>query len=436
MNSNTLLQDYVKTGSETAFRHLVEQYIAFVYSVALRYVQGDRSFAQDITQAVFTELAKKAHKLPHNLMLGGWLHRHTCFVATSMTRAERRRRKYEKQAVEMNALDYETDENWKRLAPHLDDAMNRLRDKDRMLITLRFFERFDYRSIGESLGITDDTAQKRVSRAVEKLRASLLRRGITISTTTLLAALTGQIIFEAPAGVAATISAAALVSAAAKTGAINLAVVKFMTSITMKTALAALAIGGVATTFVWQHQIKNKLRAENLRLQEQIEQVRIAVQPSNNQTPLIDQEELRRLREDHAEVLRLRGQISRLRNATREALVKAGKPAVTPKTESLPSHNMNGQIDEVFPPGTVNFTGGAVMQVLEIYKEMTGRELILSPEVVNNPKLINIKPDKAMKRSEVVKLIEDTLREQAALEFKPMDDQRYTVSYSPALIRK
>jgi DNA-directed RNA polymerase specialized sigma24 family protein len=89
--SQKLLAQYVQTGSDTAFRELVTRYIDLVYSAALRLVEGDMHRAEDVAQIVFTNLARLAPTLPNDVMLGGWLHRDTCFAASNMMRRERRR---------------------------------------------------------------------------------------------------------------------------------------------------------------------------------------------------------------------------------------------------------------------------------------------------------------------------------------------------------
>src|SRR4051794_34638247 len=101
-DSQTLLADYVTNGSEPAFRELVTRYIDLVYTAAVRLVNGDRHLAEDIAQTVFADLARMAGTLSKEVMLGGWLHRHTCFVAATVIRTERRRQSRERQAVEMN----------------------------------------------------------------------------------------------------------------------------------------------------------------------------------------------------------------------------------------------------------------------------------------------------------------------------------------------
>src|SRR3970040_2335326 len=92
-----LLAQYAESGSETAFRELVTRYVDLVYSTAVRLVNGDTHLAEDVTQTVFTALARKARALSKDVMLGGWLHRHTCFVALNTMRSERRRHARERQ---------------------------------------------------------------------------------------------------------------------------------------------------------------------------------------------------------------------------------------------------------------------------------------------------------------------------------------------------
>src|SRR5882724_8180411 len=99
-----LLRAYAQEHSEAAFQELVSGYVDLVYSTAIRRVGGDTQLAEDVTQQVFTCLARKAASLPPDVMLGGWLHRHTGFVASTAMRGEQRRRNRERLAVEMNAL--------------------------------------------------------------------------------------------------------------------------------------------------------------------------------------------------------------------------------------------------------------------------------------------------------------------------------------------
>src|SRR5437773_6680939 len=180
-----LLRRYTEERAEPAFGELVARHIDLVFSAALRVVGGDRHLAQDVTQTVFADLARKARSLPRDVVLAGWLYRHACFTAAKTVRTERRRQAREKAAMEMNALQDNTEPNWEQIAPVLDEAMNHLSASDRDAIVLRFLKREDFRAVGSALGVGEDAAQKRVSRALDKLRNFLRRRGVTLTATAL-----------------------------------------------------------------------------------------------------------------------------------------------------------------------------------------------------------------------------------------------------------
>ena len=245
-DAQSLLQRYVEHGSESAFRELVTRYIDFVYSVALRRVGGNVHLAQDVAQTVFTDLVRKARKLPPDVMLGGWLHRHTCFVSSTAVRHERRRQARERNAVEMNALHAPADADWQQLVPILDEAVDQLGADDRKAIILRFFEGLDLREVGAAFGATDDAAQKRVSRAVDKLRELLTQRGVTLTVTALATALAGRAVTAAPVGLATTVSGGALLAGASSAG-LAAVVLKLLAPIPVKLALGAIAVATLAT---------------------------------------------------------------------------------------------------------------------------------------------------------------------------------------------
>src|SRR5436190_15013434 len=210
-----LLWRYTEERAEPAFGELVARHIDLVFSAALRVVSGDRHLAQDVTQTVFADLARKARSLPRDVVLAGWLYRHACFTAAKAVRAERRRRIREKTAMEMNALQANTEPNWEQIAPVLDEAMNQLRASDRDAIVLRFLKRQDFRAVGSALGVGEDAAQKRVSRAVDKLRTFLSRRGVTLTATTLGTTLATEAVVAAPTGLAVSVTATSLAGVAA-----------------------------------------------------------------------------------------------------------------------------------------------------------------------------------------------------------------------------
>jgi RNA polymerase sigma factor (sigma-70 family) len=244
--SQTLLADYVRNGTEAAFRELVTRYLDLVYSTALRLVGGDTHLAQDVAQIVFTDLARKARSLPKDILLGGWLHRDACFVAGKTMRGRRRRQAREQQAAEMNALHDNSEPDLSHLGPLLDEAIERLPAADRTAILLRFFEHRDFRSIGLVLGSNEDTAQKRVSRALEKLHSLLQHRGVSLSVVALGTLLSAQAVTAAPPGLAVVLTGAALATGGTS-GGISATFFKIMTISQVKLGiLGALVIGGLA----------------------------------------------------------------------------------------------------------------------------------------------------------------------------------------------
>ena len=202
-DTQDLLEHFIRDGSETAFRELVTRYVDLVHSTAVRLVDGDTHRAEDVSQIVFADLAKMASKLSGTSTLGGWLHRHTCFVARTVMRGERRRQARERQAVEMNTLNEQG--VLAEVAPVLDEAIQELGADDRDAILLRFFERRNLRSVGEALGINENVAQKRVARAVQELALLLQRRGVALSGAALAGGLAAGAVKAAPAGLALSI---------------------------------------------------------------------------------------------------------------------------------------------------------------------------------------------------------------------------------------
>src|SRR5437588_8588660 len=197
-----VLQPYRRERSESAFGELVTRHIDLVYSAALRVAGGDRHLAEDVTQVVFMDLARKARGLPRDVLLAGWLHRHTSYTAAKAVRTERRRKTREQIAMEMRALDDNTESPWERIAPHLDEGLNQLSASDRDAIVLRFLKRQDLRAVGAALGISEDAAQKRVSRALDKLRGVLSRRGVALTVTGLASEMAADEVSDAPVALA------------------------------------------------------------------------------------------------------------------------------------------------------------------------------------------------------------------------------------------
>lgn len=246
MDANALLRAYVQEDSEAAFQELVNRYIDLVFSTAIRRVGGNHQLAEDVSQQVFTDLACKAASLPKNVMLGGWLHRHTGFVASTLLRAEIRRQNRERKALEMNVINEPSEADWNQLAPVLDEAMDQLDSSDRDALVLRFFEQQDLRAVGAALGITDDAAQKRVSRAVERLRELVVSRSSVIWPVAGLSLILGtHSVHSAPVGLGLKVGKAALAAGAG--AGLTATVFNWFSPGAAKIALAAVAAIVIAT---------------------------------------------------------------------------------------------------------------------------------------------------------------------------------------------
>ncbi len=322
--SQQLLADYVKNGSESAFRDLVARYINSVHSTALRLVNGDTHLAEDITQTVFVNLARKARTLPPQVMIGGWLHRDTCFAAGTIMRGERRRHFRERQAVAMNNPEDHTAANLALVGPILDEAINQLEPDDRTAILLRFFEQLEFRAVGEALGSNEDAARMRVNRALDKLQVLLKNRGVAFSAAALGTALAAGFVSAAPLGLAATVAGTALAGGAA--GGATATLLNFMTMTKIKIAIvSAVAVAAVATDAV-QHQTIKGLHQQTAALEQQVAQVaplqeqlaRAAQEAANAGGGALSQAQVRDLARLRNEVSQLRGQTNELAKARQE----------------------------------------------------------------------------------------------------------------------
>jgi len=181
-NDADLLRRYDESGDEQAFSELVQRHLGLVHATALRQL-GNPQAAADVTQAVFCLLWRKCRRLIGIPDLTGWLHRAACYKSAEAIRAERRRRFHESEAATMSppfATECAPDP-WAGVAPHLDAALERLGEAERQLILARFFRRQSLRELGEFLGVSEDAARMRVSRALDRLRRHLAAAGAAVT---------------------------------------------------------------------------------------------------------------------------------------------------------------------------------------------------------------------------------------------------------------
>src|SRR2546430_1804210 len=250
------LRRYAEHRDEAAFTDLVQRHVNLVFSAALRQTGGTAQPAEDVTQTVLADLARKACPLARRGGITGWLYISTRFAAAKMRRAEQRRKTREHEVTEMNATsgDEASPSHWQELAPLLDEAMHDLKAQDREAVLLRYFQSRDFKSVGAALGLSEGAAQMRVSRAVERLRRALMRRGIVVSAAALAATLGSDAMVSAPAGLAASAASSALATAAVGSGT-TVTLIKLMTMTKLKAGIvSAVAAAGAWSSTVGRDQ--------------------------------------------------------------------------------------------------------------------------------------------------------------------------------------
>ena len=248
MTDGELLRRYARDQSEPSFEELVKRHINLIYSAALRQVNGDTHLAEDVTQSVFTDLARKAAKLTTHTSLTAWLYASTRFVAANIRRTEQRRSHREQEAHTMNVIfnPTEPEPDWVQIRPLLDEAMHTLDDGDRQAVLMRHFENRTYAEIGANFGLTENAARMRVERALEKLHGTLTKHGVTSTAMALAGLLTANAVGAAPVHLTAKVVSAALTGAATVGGA-SVLLSHIFTASKTKLALGAMTAALIVT---------------------------------------------------------------------------------------------------------------------------------------------------------------------------------------------
>ena len=380
-NDSELLRRYADERSEAAFAELVARYVNLVYSAALREVAGDPASAENLSQAVFTELARQVAKLRRHPALAGWLYTAVRHVAANWRRSQQRRVERELAAHTMNETlsPAATDSLWQELRPVLDDAMHELREADRTAVVLRFFEDRSLKQVGAALGLNENAARMCVDRALDKLRKLLVRRGVTSTASSLAAALAAGAVIAAPAGLAAGLASTANAAVTAASVSTSATLLNIMTTTQVKAGLAGVLLVTAVAVPTWQQTRINRLAKENQQLQTQTAQITpLQTEVTRLRAADVDRTELERLRASEAQT---KSELLRLRAAVTAAETKAAASvAATPASATSPEGAESAALAGGLGAGMQAMVKGVLEQQLMGRLERMKQRLNLTPE--------------------------------------------------------
>jgi RNA polymerase sigma factor (sigma-70 family) len=319
-NDHDLLGQFTREQLPDAFTALVNRHMNLVYSAALRQVRSPQ-LAEEVSQVVFTQLAHHAAKLAPNTILTAWLYQVTRNAAVDVIRCEARRQAREQIAFQMSDMN-DTPAGWTHIEPLLDEAMQSLHASDRTAILLRYFENKSLKEVGETLGMSEDAAQKRVSRAVERLRAFFSQRKLAVGASGFVALVSANAIQAAPAGLAGAVAISAVLGSTTIPTSAAVSLTKTIAMTTLQKAIVATVVASAIGVELYQARLVSNLRRQVQTLKQQQEgqaalsnqaqELQLERDRATNALAALSTEDVARKKSPN-EVLKLRGEVGRLR---------------------------------------------------------------------------------------------------------------------------
>ncbi|MEO6006110.1 MAG: sigma-70 family RNA polymerase sigma factor [Opitutus sp.] len=328
-----LLRLYVADGRQDAFSELVRRHVSLVYHAALRQL-GNVDQAEDVTQVVFIDLARKAAALRHRSVLSGWLHTSTRFAVSNLRRRQTRQQQRDHDSFLMQHVTSDESVDWARLRPVIDEALYALGEREREAVLLRFFEGQSFAQIGEKLVVTEDSARVRVNRALEKLSGILQRRGMTSTAATLAITLSTETATATSAGLANHIATSALAaSAMGNAGVLSGLFAKLAIGVTATTAIVAVSVAVRQASSV--HELREQVTTSDLQRAElrsklAITQAQLAVAKTQAEA-------------ESADTAKLLSAIASMRSTTVKAPASAAAAGDALTTESVQTRFQHAQ---------------------------------------------------------------------------------------------
>ncbi len=173
-------------GEADAFEQLVRTYDHNVLRMALNLLHSEED-ARDVYQEVFLRVYRNLPKFRFDCAFSTWLYRIVANLCLDQIRKRKVRREdappLDREGAEVDRLQFIPEERadvdpQRRLMSaevnqRVQDVLETLTPRERIVFEMRHFQGMRLRSIGESLGVTEEAAKNCLFRATQKMRASL-----------------------------------------------------------------------------------------------------------------------------------------------------------------------------------------------------------------------------------------------------------------------